>query len=84
MVGFVKWCAETSKPFFEKLTEVESYDVYQTIAGKPTFMKEVVYSDLNAFNSMWQKANDPQIQKVMGEFFSYVVNLESKLVMEIV
>ena len=84
MNSFVKWCAETSKPFFEKLPEVKAYDVYQTIAGKPTFVKEVVYQDLKAFNSMWQKTNDPKIQKVMGEFFSYVVNLESKLIMEIV
>jgi len=84
MGNFVKWCTETSKPFFEKLPEVKSYDVYQTIAGKPTFVKEVIYADLNAFNSLWQKASDPSIQKVMGEFFSYVVNLESKLLMEIV
>jgi hypothetical protein len=84
MGNFVKWCTETSKPFFEKLPEVKSYDVYQTIAGKPTFVKEVIYPDLNAFNSLWQKASDPNIQKVMGEFFSYVVNLESKLLMEIV
>jgi len=84
MGNFVKWCAETSKPFFEKLPEVKSYDVYQAIVGKPTFVKEVVYADLNAFNSMWQKASDPKVQKVFGEFFSYVVNLESKLVMEIV
>jgi hypothetical protein len=33
---------------------------------------------------MWQKAGDPKIQKVMAEFFSFVVNLESKLIMEIV
>jgi len=84
MGSFVKWCAETSKPFFEKLPEVKSYDVYQTIAGKPIFTKEVVYTDLNAFNSMWQKANYPRIQRVMGEFFSYAINLESKLIMEIV
>lgn len=83
MSNFVQWCAETSKPFFEKLPEVQSYDVYQTMAGKPTFVKEVVYEDL-AFCSMWQKSNDPKIQKVMGEFFSYVVNLESRLIMEIV
>lgn len=84
MSSFVKWCAETSKPFFEKLPEVKSYDVYQTMIGKPTFMKEVVYEDLKAFCSMWQKAGDPKIQKVMAEFFSFVVNLESKLIMEIV
>jgi hypothetical protein len=84
MGNFVKWCADTSKPFFEKLPEVKSYDVYQTVAGKPTFVKEVVCADLNAFNSMWQKASDPMVQKVFGEFFSYVGDLESKLIMEIV
>jgi hypothetical protein len=84
MGNFIKWCAEISKPFFEKLPEVKSYDVYQTMVGKPAFVKEVVYEDLKAFYNMWQKANDPKIQKVMGEFFSYVVNLESKLIMEIV
>jgi len=54
------------------------------MVGKPAFVKEVVYEDLMAFYNMWQKANDPKIQKVMGEFFSYVVNLESKLIMEMV
>jgi hypothetical protein len=84
IASFAKWCAETSKPFFEKFPEVKSYDVYQTMVGKPGFAKEVVYTDLNAFNSMWQKANDPKVQKVMAEFFSYVINLESKLIIEIV
>jgi len=84
MSSFVKWCAETAKPVFEKYPEVKSYDVYQTIAGKPTFVKEVVYKDLKSFVSMWQKSAYPKIQKVMGEFFSYAVNLESRLVIEIV
>jgi len=53
------------------------------ITGKPTFVKEMVYADLNAFNNMWQEVNDPTIQKVMNEFLSYTVNLESKLIMEI-
>jgi len=47
-------------------------------------LKEVVHGDLKAFYSMWSKAGDPAVQKVFGEFFSFVVNLESKLVMEIV
>jgi len=84
MGSFIKWCTETSKPFFERYPEVKSYDVYQTMVGKPAFVKEVVYEDLKAFCSMWQKATDPEVQKVMGEFFSFVLNLESKLVMEIV
>ena len=53
------------------------------ITGKTTFVKEMVYADLNAFNNMWQEVNDPTIQKVMNEFLSYTVNLESKLIMEI-
>ncbi len=84
MLNFVKWCTETSKPFFEGFPEIESYDVYQTMVGKHTFVKEVVYKDFTAFYNMWQKASDPKVQKVMAEFFSYVVNLESKLIMEIV
>jgi hypothetical protein len=85
IVYFAKWCAETSKPFFEKYPEVKSYDVYQTMVGKPMFVKEVVYEDLKAFCSMWQRTTtDTEIQKVNAEFFSYVVNLESRLVMEIV
>jgi len=84
IANFAKWCTETSKPFFEKLPEVKSYDVYRTMVGKHAFVKEVVYKDLTAFYNMWQKASDPKLQKVMGEFFSYVVNLESKLIMEIV
>lgn len=84
MNNFVKWCIETSKPFFEKFPEIKSYNVYQTMAGKPTFVKEVVYEDLRAFCSMWQKASDPKVQRVMGKFFSYAVNVESRLVMQIV
>jgi hypothetical protein len=33
---------------------------------------------------MWQKAGDSKVQNVMSGFFSYVVNLESGLIMEIV
>jgi hypothetical protein len=55
------------------------------MVGKPMFVKEVVYEDLKAFCSMWQRTTtDTEIQKVNAEFFSYVVNLESRLVMEIV
>jgi len=84
MENFMKWCAETSKPFFEKYPEIRSYDVYQTIAGKPTFIKEVVYEDMKAFCSMQGKLGAPDVQKVFGEFFSFVVNLETKLIIEIV
>jgi len=84
MGDFVKWCAQTAKPFFEKYPEVESYDVYQTIAGRPTFIKEVVYKDMKAFCSMQGKLGAPEVQKVLGEFFSFVVNLETKLIVEIV
>ena len=69
MGNFAKRCAETSKPFFKKSPEVKSYDVYQTITGKPTLMKEAIYEDLKAFYSLRQKTNDPKIQKVTGEFY---------------
>jgi hypothetical protein len=84
MSNYIKWSGETAKPFFEKYPEVRSYDVYQTVAGKPTFVKEVVYEDMKAFCSMQGKLNGPEIQKVIGEFFSYIVNLETKLILEIV
>jgi hypothetical protein len=85
MGTFVKWATETAVPFFKKLPEIKSIHYNQTIVGKPAFVKEVVFADLNGFNSMVQKVlSDPKAQKVMGEFYSYVVNLESKLVMEIV
>jgi len=84
MSNYIKWSGETAKPFFEKYLEVRSYDVYQTVAGKPTFVKEVVYEDMKAFCSMQGKLNGPEIQKVIGEFFSYIVNLETKLILEIV
>jgi len=82
--NYVKWSAETAKPFFEKYPEVRSYDVYQMVDGKPAFVKEMVYEDMKAFDSIQAKMGDPEIQKVVGEFFSYVVNLETKLMKEIV
>ena len=54
------------------------------MVGKHAFVEEVVYKDLMAFYNMWQKASDPKIQKVMGEFLSYIVNQELKLILEIV
>ena len=48
------------------------------MVGKPAFVKEVIYEDLKAFYNIWQKANDPKIQKMVGEFFSYIANFESK------
>lgn len=50
----------------------------------PTFIKEVVYEDMKAFCSMQGKLAEPKIKKVVGEFFSYVTNLETKLIVEIV
>lgn len=84
MTNYIKWSAETAKPFFEKYPEVRSYDVYQTVAGRPTFVKEVVYEDMKAFCSVQGKLGGPDVQKVLGEFFSFVVNLETKLIIEIV
>jgi hypothetical protein len=85
MATFVKWAAETAVPFFTKFPEIKSIHYNQTIVGKPMFVKEVTFADLNAWNSLMLKYfSDPKMQKVMGEFFSYVVNLESKLVMEII
>lgn len=84
MSNYIKWSAETAKPFFEKYREVRSYDVYQTVAGKPTFVKELVCEDMKAFCSMQGKLGDPEIQRVVGEFFSYIMNLETKLILEIV
>jgi len=81
---FIKWCVKTGKPFFEKFPEIRSYDIYQTVAGKPTFIKEVVYEDMKAFCSMQGKLSESEIQSVFGEFFFYIVNLETKLIMEIV
>jgi hypothetical protein len=85
MGTLVKWAAETAVPFFMKFPEIKSIHYNQTIVGKPMFVKEVTFADLNAWNSLMQKyLSDPKIQKVMSEFFSYVVNLETKLVMEII
>lgn len=84
IANYIKWSAKIAKPFFEKYPEVRSYDVYQTVAGKPTFIKEVVYEDMKAFCSMQGKLGGPEIQKVVGEFFSYIINLETKLIIEIV
>ena len=82
---FVKWCAETAVPFFKKMPEIKSIHYNQTIVGKPMFVKEVIFEDLNAWNSMMQKyLTDPKIQQLMGTFFSYTVNLETKLVMEVI
>lgn len=58
--------------------------MYQTVAGRPTFIKEVVYENMEAFCSMQGKMGEAEIQKVIGRFFSYVVNLETKLILEIV
>ena len=81
--GYIKWSAETAKPLFEKHPEVRSYDVYQTVAGKPTFIKEVVYKNMEAFCSMQAKLGQPEIQRVIGQFFSFIINLEIKLILEI-
>ena len=84
MGTFVKLAPETWLPFFSKFPEIKSIHYNQTIVGKPMFVKEVTFADLNAWNSFGQKYfSDPKIQKVMGEFFSYVVNLETKLIMEL-
>jgi hypothetical protein len=85
MASFVKWAAEVAVPFFKKLPEVKDIHYNQTIVGKPMFVKEVTCADLNAWNSAMQKAlSDPKMQKLMMELFSYAVNLETKLVMEII
>jgi len=84
MSGYIKWSVETAKSFFEKYPEIRSYDVSPTVAGKPTFTKEIVYVDMKAFCSMQGKLGEPEIQKVVGEFFRYVMNLETKLIVEIV
>lgn len=85
MGNFVKLAAETWVPFFKKFPEIKSIHYNQTIVGKPMLVKEVTFADLNAWNSLMQKyLSDPNMQKIMGEFFSYTVNLETKLIMEIV
>ena len=71
--NYIKWSAETAKPFFEKHPKVKSYDVYWAVAGKPTFVKEVVYEDMKTFCSMQEKLSEPETQKVVGESFSYIV-----------
>jgi len=82
MTVFIKWCTDTSKSFFEKYSEIMSYDVYQTIAGKATFIKETVYKDMKAFCNIQGKLGVPKVQKVLSEFFSCLVNLATRLIME--
>jgi hypothetical protein len=85
MGTFVKWAAEVAIPFFKKSPEIKDIHYNQTITGKPMFVKEVTFADLNAWSSFMQKyLSDLKMQKVMGEFYSYAVNLETKLVMEII
>ena len=79
MSRFIKWCTETAKPFFEKYPEIKSYDVFQTIAGKPMFIKEVVYEDMKAFCSMQAKGVDPETKKPKFEYhrqtLKYIENM---------
>jgi hypothetical protein len=85
MGNFIKSATTTWVPFFKKFPEIKSIHYNQTIVGKPMFVKSVTFADLNAWSSFTQKyLSDQKLQQVMGEFLSYAVNLESKLVMEIV
>jgi len=84
VAAYLKWSKEKAVPYFEAWPSVISYDVYQTIAGSPTFTKEMVYKDLAAFKDAQEfAATDPEAQRTVGEFFSFVVNLESRLIVEV-
>ena len=83
--AFLKWVAEVAVPFFKKQPEVKDIHYNQTIVGKPMFVKAVTFADLNAWTSAMNKYfSDPKMQEIMGKFFSYTVNLETKLVMEVI
>ena len=81
--NFFDWTHKTAKPFYKKFPGVKSFNVYRTIAGKPSFTMEVEYENLDAFNNQWQKVDDPQIAEVMGGFFSFAINLESRLITQV-
>ena len=82
--AYMEFSAKIAKPFFEKWPEISSYDVFQTVVGRPVFTKEIVYKDMDAFSKAQAKLGDSEAQKVAGEFFSYTKNLESKLIIEVV
>ena len=83
--AFLKWVAEVAVPFFKKQPEVKDIHYSQTLVGKPAFVKEVTFADLNGCTSAMQKVlSDPKMQELMGQLFSYTVNLETKLVMQVI
>jgi hypothetical protein len=85
MTTFVKLAAETWVPAFKKFPEIKDIHYNQTVAGKPMVVKELTFADLNAWTSFMQKyLSDPKMQKIVGEFYSFTVNLETKLVMQII
>jgi len=80
---FLKWVAEVAVPFFKKFPEIKDIHYNQTIVGKPMFVKAVTFADLNSWTSLMNKyLSDTKMQEIMGKFFSYTANLETKLVME--
>jgi hypothetical protein len=83
--AFLKWVGEVAVPYFKKLPEIKDIHYNQTIVGKPMFVKAVTFADLNAWTSLMNKyLSDKKMQQLMGTFFSYTVNLEIKLVMEVI
>jgi hypothetical protein len=81
---FLRWLAEVAVPYFKKLPEIQDIHYNQATVGKPLFVKVVTFEELNAWTSLMNKYfSDPKMQEIMGIFFSYTANLESKLVMEV-
>lgn len=82
--AYMEFSAKVAKPFFENWPGINSYDVFQTVVGRPVFTKEIVYKDMDAFSRAQAKLGEPEAQKVAGQFFSFVKNLESRLILEVV